>query len=147
MPRKCPRHASDVTFLPRRLSEAQVRVACVIQDSRATESLPATPARRGVNRAPAKTITTETRASEVAGATHARGIQCLEREARLFPNAIAWLGITQMVHFRVQWFVLHALKAQGQMREALTPRSVFVIWEHMQFHPPMVMPRNVRPVL
>ena len=79
--------APAVTSLPRRLSEAQVRVACATQGTRATESLPATSARRGVNRALAKTITTETQ--KAAGVTHARGIQCLEREARLFPNAIA----------------------------------------------------------
>ena len=85
IPKEGPEIAPAVTSLPRRLSEAQVRVACATQGTRATESLPATSARRGVNRALAKTITTETR----VGATHARGIQCLEREARLFSNAIA----------------------------------------------------------
>jgi hypothetical protein len=84
MPRKCPPLASAVTSLRHRLSEAQVRVACATQGTRAMESLRATPA---VNRALAKTITTETQ--KAAGVTHARGIQCLEREARLFPNAIA----------------------------------------------------------
>jgi hypothetical protein len=144
MPRKYPPPALSVTCLPHRLSKAQVMVAFAIKVTGATESLPATPARRVANRALARTITTETR--KAAGATHARGIQCLEREARPLTNAIAWLGIT-LVHFRVQRFVLHALKAQGRRREAPTPCSVFVIWELMEFHPPIVTPRNVRPVL
>ncbi len=139
MPRKCPPLASAVTGLPRRLREAQVRVACAIQGTRATESLRATPARRIVS-ALAKKITTETR--KAAGATHVSGIQCLKREARLFPNAIAYLGITQMV----QRFVLHALQTQGRRREAPTSHSVFVIWEHIQFHHPTAIPRNVWPV-
>ena len=87
IPKEGPEIAPAVTSLPRRLSEAQARVACAIQGTRATECLPATPVRRGVNCAFARTITTETR--KATGVTHARGIQCLKREARLFPNAIA----------------------------------------------------------